>query len=260
MLLHIFETRGDLAHAAAKQFVAKSIKAVAKRGVFTVALSGGSTPKLLYQLLADPNEPFREQVPWPRIHFFWSDERHVPPDHPDSNYRMAKEAMLAHVPVSPNNVHRVISENPDADEAARAYEDTILQFVPGNPARLDLVLLGVGTDGHTASIFPGSDVLDETKRLIAAPWVETLDAYRITMTLPLLKSAASVVFLVTGVEKAEVVRAVVQTTKRYPAKEVRPTNGELMWLLDSEAGSKLTSPEEVTRETIKELLQKHSLN
>ena len=260
MFLQIFETRQDLAQAAAKQFVAKSIKAVAQRGVFTVALSGGSTPKLLYQLLADADEPFREQVPWPSIHFFWSDERHVPPDHPDSNYRMANEAMLAHVPVSPNNVHRVISENPNAEEAARVYEETILQFVPGNPPRLDLVLLGLGTDGHTASIFPGSEVLHETKRLVAAPWVEKLNAYRITMTLPLVNSGASVVFLVSGAEKAEIVRAILQTTERYPAKEVRPTNGELLWLLDRDAASKLKSPEEVTQETIKELSQKHSLN
>ncbi|HJU92099.1 MAG TPA: 6-phosphogluconolactonase [Pyrinomonadaceae bacterium] len=252
MKLEILTIAEDWARAAAKVFVARSSRAVAKRGLATVALSGGSTPKLLYQLLADPNEPFREQVPWSKIHFFWTDERHVPPDHPDSNYRMVNEAMLAHVPVTRDNVHRMMSENPNAEEAAAQYERVV-------PPRFDLILLGLGADGHTASIFPGSEVLHETKRLVAAPWVEKLNSYRITMTLPLINNALSVVFLISGVEKAEVVREVLQTTKRYPAKEVRP-NGKLLWLLDKEAASKLKSPEEVTRETIKELSQIRSVN
>ena len=223
--------------------MARSSEAVAQRGLSTVALSGGSTPKLLYQLLADPNEPFREQVPWPRIHFFWSDERHVPPDHPESNYRMANEAMLAHVPVAKDNVHRVMSENPNAAEAAEQYEKAV-------PPRLDLILLGLGTDGHTASIFPGSEVLHETKRLVAAPWVEKLKAYRITMTLPLINNAASVVFLVSGAEKAEIVKEVLQGPKRYPAQEVRPTNGELMWMLDQEAASTRFQIQDCTSESL----------
>lgn len=231
MNLEILATPEDLARAAAQLFV--------QRGVSTVALSGGSTPKLLYQLLADPNEPFREQVPWSRIHFFWADERHVPPDHPESNYRMANEAMLAHVPVTRNNVHRVMSENPDASEAAEQYEETVAKFVPGSPRRFDLILLGLGTDGHTASIFPGSEVVHETKRLVAAPWVEKLKSYRITMTLPLINNASLVVFLVSGAEKAEIVKKVLQGPKRYPAQEVRPVEGELRWLLDREAANKL---------------------
>lgn len=175
-------------------------------------------------MLADPDEPFRALVPWSNIHFFWSDERHVPPDHPESNFRMAYEAMLSHVPVVKENVHRVLSENPDADAAARAYEETLRP--------LDLILLGLGMDGHTASIFPGSEVLHETKRLVAAPWVEHLNAYRITMTLPLINSAASVLFLVSGAEKAGIVREVLHgPPNRYPAQEVRPTNGELLWML-----------------------------
>ena len=232
MNLQILATPEDLARAAAQLFVARSSEAVAQRGVSTIALSGGSTPKLLYQLLADPNESFREQVPWPRIHFFWTDERHVPPDHPESNYRMANEAMLAHVPVTSDNVHRVMSENPNAAEAAEQYELAV-------PPRFDLILLGLGTDGHTASIFPGSKVLHETKRLVAAPWVEELKSYRITMTLPLINNASSVVFLVSGTEKAEIVREVLGGSKRYPAQKVRPTNGELIWMLDREAADKL---------------------
>ena len=235
----ILETTRDLAVAAAELFVAKSNAAVADKGFFSVALSGGSTPKLLYELLVDPNEAFREKIPWPSIRFFWSDERHVPPDHPDSNYRMANEAMLSHVPVSPDNVHRVMTENPNAEEVAKAYEQTILKFVPGSPPRFDLILLGLGNDGHTASIFPGSEVLDGTKRLVAAPWVEKLKAFRITMTLPLINNAASVVFLITGTQKAQIVKAILQGSTAYPAQEVRPINGKLIWMLDREAASKL---------------------
>src|SRR5688572_13020381 len=224
MNLEILATPEDLARAAAQLFVARSSEAVAQRGLSTIALSGGSTPKLLYHLLADPNEPFREQVSWPRIHFFWTDERHVLPDHPESNYRMANEAMLAHVPVTRDNVHRVMSENPNAAEAAEQYEETV-------PRRFDLILLGLGTDGHTASIFPGSEVLHETKRLVAAPWVKKLNTNRITMTLALINNAASVVFLVSGAEKAEIVERVLHGPKRYPAQEVKPAEGELRWML-----------------------------
>ena len=232
MNLEILGTPEDLARAAAELFVARSSEAVAQQGSATIALSGGSTPKLLYRLLADPNEPFREQVAWSRIQFFWADERHVPPDHPESNFRMANEAMLAHVPLTRENVHRIMSENPNAAEVAEQYEEVV-------PRRFDLVLLGLGTDGHTASIFPGSEVLHETKRLVAAPWVEKLKSYRITMTLPLINNAASVVFLVSGAEKAEIVKKVLQGPKRYPAQEVRPINGELILMLDLEAASKI---------------------
>ena len=223
-MIRIFENSRELAWGAAEHFVA-----LAQKNSFTVALSGGSTPKLLYQLLADQ---FQTQVPWSSTHFFWSDERHVPPDHPDSNYRMAHEAMLSRVPVPESNVHRVRSENPSAQEAADEYEQIIAQ-------RLDLILLGLGTDGHTASIFPGSEVLHETKRLVAAPWVEKLNAYRITMTLPLLNNGASILFLVSGAEKAEIVKEVLEGPKKYPAQFVQPTNGELIWMLDRDAAAGL---------------------
>ena len=232
MNLEILDAPEDLARAAAQLFVAKSNEAVARQGFATIALSGGSTPKRLYQLLADPNQPFRDEVPWSSIYFFWTDERHVPPDHPESNYRMTNEAMLAHVPVTRDNVHRVMSENPNASEAAEQYEEVM-------PSRFDLILLGLGTDGHTASIFPESEVVHEKKRLVAAVWVEKLKSYRITMTLPLINNAASVVFLVSEAEKAEIVKEVLEGPKRYPAQEIRPAEGELRWLLDREAASKL---------------------
>jgi len=231
-MVQIFPNSKDLARGAAEHFVARSREAVAQRGSFTVALSGGSTPKVLFELLADPNEPFRDQIAWPNIHFFWSDERHVPPDHPDSNYRMANEALLSHVPVTQNNVHRVPSENPNAAEAASEYEQTLIRTTQQTLPQLDLILLGLGSDGHTASIFPGSEVLHETKRLVAAPWVEKFQSYRITMTLPLLNNGASVVFLVSGSEKAGIVKEVFATTDKYPAQAVKPSHGELLWMLD----------------------------
>jgi 6-phosphogluconolactonase len=239
MNLRILPTPMELAWAAAELFVAKSSEAVAQRGVFTVALAGGSTPELFYQMLAQAGAQFRPEIYWPMIDFFWTDERHVPPNHPTSNYRMAFDKMLSRVPVSRDKIHRIRSENPNAEEAAQAYEETVMKFVPGNMPRLDLVLLGLGTDGHTASIFPDSDVLHESQRLVAASYVDKLKSYRITMTLPLINNAASIVFLVSGVEKAEIVKEVIQGTKRYPAQEIRPTNGELVWLLDREAASKL---------------------
>ena len=227
MELKIFSSPKDLARAAAELFVARSPK--------TVALSGGSTPRLLFELLADPSEPFREQIAWSSIHFFWSDERHVPPDHPDSNYRMANEAMLSRVPVATSNVHRIPGENPNATEAASEYEQTLIEITRQSLPRLDLILLGLGTDGHTASIFPGSEVLHETTRLVAAPWVEKFQTYRISMTLPLLNNGASVVFLVSGSEKAKIVKEVLDGPEKYPAQAVKPTNGELLWMLDKDA-------------------------
>ena len=221
----IYPDAGKLARAAAEYFVARRPE--------TVALSGGSTPKLLYQILADE---FRDQLPWSNMHFFWSDERHVPLDHPDSNYRMANEALLSHVH---SNVHRIPGENPNAADAASEYEQTLIAVTKQNLPRLDLILLGLGTDGHTASIFPGSEVLHETKRLVAAPYVEKFHTYRITMTLPLLNNSASVVFLVSGAEKAEIVKEVLEGENKYPAQAVKPTQGELIWMLDKEAAARI---------------------
>jgi 6-phosphogluconolactonase len=222
----IFADPEELARGAAKYFVTRRPE--------TVALSGGSTPKLMFEMLVG------QSVPWDGIQFFWSDERHVPPDDPESNYRMANEALLSRVPVLAENVHRIHGENPDAAEAAADYENTIIAVTKQLLPRLDLIFLGLGTDGHTASIFPGSEVLHETKRLVAAPYVEKFASHRITMTLPLINNAASVVFLVSGAEKAQIVKAVLQGEDKYPAQAVKPTQGELIWMLDKEAASKLT--------------------
>ena len=210
---------------------------------FTIALSGGSTPRRLYELLADPNHEYRAHLPWDLLHFFWTDERPVGPNHPDSNYRMANEAMLARIPVSSTNVHRIIAENANSHEAASDYESQLRTFfniaAPGLP-RLDLVLLGMGADGHTASIFANSELLEENHRLVAAPWVEKLNSYRITMTLPLLNNGAAVVFLINGTEKADVLREVLRGSPgRFPAQAIQPVNGSLTWLVDAAAASGL---------------------
>lgn len=241
MNLKISKSAQELARRMAELFTVKSDEAFVVSGRFTVALSGGSTPKIFYELLADRAQPFRDRIAWEKIHFFWSDERHVPPDHADSNYRMVHEALLSHVPVVDKHVHRVMSENSIAEEAARAYEQTIRDVTRESLPQIDLILLGLGSDGHTASIFPGSEVLHETKHLIAAPWVEKFKTHRITMTLPLLNNGKSVVFLVSGAEKAQIVKEVLEGTGRYPAEAVKPSHGELIWLLDEAAAGKLTA-------------------
>jgi 6-phosphogluconolactonase len=233
-----------LSRAAADEFKWHAQAAVRAKGSFAVALSGGSTPKRLYGLLASEGEPYRARVPWGSTHLFFGDERHVPPDHAESNYRMVREALLTRAPVPPENVHRVVAENPDAGAAAAEYERELCDFFhmrEGREPRFDLILLGLGEDGHTASLFPGTAALAEAGRLFVANWVEKLGAYRLTMTLPLINRARAVVFLVSGGEKAEVLRAVLDTEAGerdrppYPAKLVRPTRGELLWLADEAA-------------------------
>ncbi len=240
--LQVVSDAAELARTAAAYFVEQSRQAVAQINGCAVALAGGSTPKLLYQLLADPREPFRDQVPWKKMFFLFTDERHVPPDHPESNYRMAHEAMLAHVPVKRTQVLRMEGEKENAAEAAQDYEDILDELYGVNTPDLELVLLGLGEDGHTASLFPHSPALKESERPVVAPWVEKLNAYRITLTLPVLNNAASVMFLVSGVAKASILKEVLQTDPdpdRYPAQAVKPTSGNLIWLVDEAAASLL---------------------
>jgi 6-phosphogluconolactonase len=235
MEVNIFSGPAEVARAAAQHFVEQSQRAVAQSNGFAVALSGGSTPKLLYALLADPKESFRERIAWDKSHFLFTDERHVPPDHPESNYRMVNEAMFSHAPKT--HLYRIPSEKPAA-EAAEEYEDTLAELFGADVPDLDLVLLGLGEDGHTASLFPHSPALKETERLVLAPWVEKLNAHRITLTLPVLNNGNSVVFLVTGASKAEILREVIKTDPNpdlYPAQAVRPIRGELLWFVDEAA-------------------------
>ncbi|HJX29624.1 MAG TPA: 6-phosphogluconolactonase, partial [Thermoanaerobaculia bacterium] len=195
----------------------------------------------LYRLLADPAQPFRDRIDWSATHFFWGDERHVLPDHPDSNYRMAREALLDVVPIPVGNIHRMRGEEADAEHAATAHEAELRAFFPGQP-RFDLVLLGLGADAHTASLFPGSAAVRERERWVVAPWVEKLASWRITLTPAVFDRAGAVLFLVQGEEKADALRAVLEgelDPDRYPAQAVRPESGDLLWLVDDAAASRL---------------------
>lgn len=237
--LHIVANAEELSRAAAEAIVRLAKGAVRARGSFAVALAGGSTPRSIYALLA--SEAWHAQLPWEKMHFFWGDERHVPPNQADSNYRMVHEAMLAHVPVPVENVHRIKAEDPNASQAAEEYEQTLRDFfhlAAGRFPRFDLVLLGMGSDGHTASLFPGTDALRERERLVVANWFEKFNSYQITLTAPTLNNSACVIFLVSGEEKAETLQAVWQGSEqpeRFPVQLIRPTDGRLLWIVDRAA-------------------------
>jgi 6-phosphogluconolactonase len=241
--IRVLTTPQELFAAAAEEVVRLANEAVAERGRFTIALSGGSTPKALYNLLATNA---RTTLPWDRMYFFWSDERHVPPTDPDSNYRMADEAMLSKVPVPSGNVYRTPSENHDALAAADAYEANLRKFFgvkPGEFPKFDLILLGLGPDGHTASLFPGTAGLKEKSRLVIANTVDKLKTDRLSFTYPLINAARYVAFLVTGIDKASVLRSVLEENvpgDQYPAKLVQPADGKLVWFLDRAAASELS--------------------
>jgi 6-phosphogluconolactonase len=229
-----------LYRAAAQEFKRLAETAIAERGRFSVALSGGSTPRNVYSLLADNYK----DLPWDRIHIFFGDERHVPPTDADSNFRMANESLLSQVPIPESNVHRIRAEL-DPNAAAEDYEKQLREFFQlkgGDWPRFDLIWLGLGEDGHTASLFPGSDAINETSRRVAANWVQRLQTFRITLTFPVLNHAAEVVFLVSGENKAQILSNVLKPgAKKYPSQSVQPENGHLIWFVDQDA-AKLLQP------------------
>ena len=233
-----------VARAAAGEFVRLARKPHAKGQAFRVALSGGSTPRRTYEILAEA--PFRDMVDWKRVHFFWGDERCVPPDHPDSNYRMALEALLSRVPAAPARIHRIEAERADADTAAREYQREVTRVFGATenaptPA-FDLILLGLGPDGHTASLFPRTAALREVERWVVANFVPKLGARRMTFTYPLLNRAAHLLFVSTGVEKSAILAEVLEgpeDPERLPAQGVKPSSGTLTWIVDGEAAAGL---------------------
>ncbi|MGB8751885.1 MAG: 6-phosphogluconolactonase [Candidatus Sulfotelmatobacter sp.] len=237
-------TPQDLFQAAADEVLRAATHAVAERGRFTIALSGGSTPRSMYTLIAANASV---TLPWDRMFFFFGDERHVPPDDPESNYRMANESLLAKVPVPPANVFRIPAENPDAEAAAEMYEQTLRKFfalAAGEFHRFDLILLGIGPDGHTASLFPETVALQEKTRLVVANWVEKLNTSRITLTLPVLNHARCIAFLVSGIDKAAALHEVLEGKapgEKYPSKLVQPSEGKLIWFVDRAAASELST-------------------
>ena len=241
----VFADIQALTEAAARRFALLATKAVEDHGVFAVALSGGSTPKVLYRLLST-DKAIRSKIPWPKVHFFFGDERHVPPEHDESNFRMANEAMFEGLRTEHLHIHRALGEFTSAAMAAEQYEADLREFFEprglmdaGFP-RFDLILLGMGPDGHTASLFPNSTALRETTRWVVANWAEQFKTDRITMTFPVLNSAAEVIVFVAGPEKAAVVAEVfVQGVggSKYPVQRVRPRNGIKRWMLDAAAGA-----------------------
>lgn len=233
--VRIFDGPDEVCRAAREELIQTARAAIAERARFSVALSGGSTPRRLYASLVDA------KLPWGMVHVFFGDERHVSPDHPDSNFRMARESLLSKIAIPRANVHRIQAEIGDAENAAREYEAELrrsFELRPGELPRLDLVLLGLGADGHTASLFPGTSALKEETHLVAATWVEKLAAQRITLTISVINNAARVIFLVCGEDKARVLRSVLSNDSAgsgSPARRIRPTDGELVWLVDRAA-------------------------
>jgi 6-phosphogluconolactonase len=247
----IFADTHALALAAANRFALLAARAVEDHGVFTVALSGGSTPKVLYELMAT-DQTICSQIPWSNVHFFFGDERHFPPDHAESNFRMANEAMFSRLHSENLHVHRILGELSSAPEAAERYEADLRGFfeprgllAAGLP-RFDLILLGMGPDGHTASLFPNSPGLLETTRWVVANWVEKFKSDRITMTYPVLNSVAEAILFVAGTEKAPVLAKVLhQPAGRvdFPIQGVKPRNGIKRWMLDASAAAGIRATE-----------------
>jgi 6-phosphogluconolactonase len=241
--VYVCADAAELAYAAARRFVDWAWQSIAKDGKFYVALSGGSTPRELYRLLAT-NE-FRAQVDWPRVHLFWGDERAVPPENPESNYGMVRRELLLRVSIPGSNVHRMEAEDANIGRAAQNYEAELRKFLPlddrGFP-RFHLILLGLGPEGHTASLFPGAKLLRETSRWVSTPMVPKLAARRMTLTLPVLEAARRVLFLVSGAEKASILREVLcgHSEPPLPAQMVKPREGERLFLVDEAAAGKLS--------------------
>jgi len=245
--IRILKDAAAVARRSAEIFVSAAKEAVAQKGSFTVALSGGSTPKALYGLLVNDAEP-RSQTPWEKILFFFGDERSVGPDSPDSNYRMANEVMLSIAPIKPGQVFRIQGENPDTAAAARDYETIIrasFKLKEGEFPRFDLLLAGMGDEGHTLSLFPGTKALHpDANRIVTRNWVGKLYTERITLTAPAAANSAQILFMVTKPDKACALKAVLEgpyEPEQLPSQLLQPKNGKLVWLIDADAGKMLTT-------------------
>ena len=243
--LHILADAAAIARRAAQEILQSATSAVAERGSFTLVLAGGSTPKTLYQLLVN-DAALRAQLPWDKMVLLFGDERHVPPDHPDSNFRMATDTMISKASLKPEQVLRIKGEYPDAEKAAQEYEQTLrerFKLRESEFPRFDVILLGMGNDGHTLSLFPGTKALHQDHLLVVRNWVGKLYTERITMTAPVANNAAWVIFMVTGADKAPALKAVLEgpyEPEQLPSQLIQPRNGKLQWLVDTAAGSMLS--------------------
>lgn len=238
--VRVFSDLAALSRSAADFIADLARGTAASRPAFTMAISGGSTPKRLYELLSSP--PFQDVIPWPKVHLFWVDERCVPKNHADSNYKLAFDAFLSRVALPEDNIHRIAGEE-EAEQAAEQYESALRTFFRDAPLPVfDLVLLGTGEDGHTASMFPGSGALREQKRWAMPVYGGVPRLNRVTLTMPVLNNASRVLFLVSGRKKAGVVHEILEDNnpKSYPAGMVRPAHGFVAWYLDREAAGALT--------------------
>ncbi len=244
---HVYENSQALARAGARHFAERVEQSIAKRGRARIAISGGSTPKATFALLADPTGPYAASIPWDKIDLFWVDERSVGPEDDDSNYRMTREALLSKVPLNPDQVHRMEGEL-DPEEAASRYESVIrsvFRLEGAELPRFDTVWLGMGDDGHTASLFPHTEGLRELGRIVIANHVPQKDTWRITLSLPVINEALDVVFLIGGEQKADLLERVFYgeyEPATLPTQLIQPRNGALTLLLDEQAAAKLPKP------------------
>lgn len=236
----VTQTEEKARQLAAEILATTACDAVARHGQFTLALSGGTTPRPLYELLSSPIQA--ESIPWQDTQIFFGDERDVPSDNADSNYRMVQDTLLGSVPIRLENVHPMLGDASDLDATAAQYAEQIVKIVPPGEAGLpafDLILLGMGGDGHAASLFPGSDALDDSQHLVTSALVPVLGRRRLTFTLPLINAAHHVLFLVTGKDKAEAISKVLgnddAAAAQLPAGRVKPTHGKLIFVLDADA-------------------------
>ena len=251
----IWPDAAALALASARNFAEKVEAAVARRGLARVAISGGSTPQAAFKLLADPAQGFANTIPWDKLQLYWVDERCVPPEHPESNYGVCQRLLLDHVAIPPANVHRMEGEL-DPEEAASRYESVLrnsMKLEGAESPAFDLLLLGMGDDGHTASLFPHTEGLDQIGRLCIANHVPQKDTFRITLTWPVINQAREVVFEIAGAAKTDRVAEVFtgpRDPERLPSQLIRPSNGRLLVQLDEAAAAKLPSSTELfeTRE------------
>jgi 6-phosphogluconolactonase len=244
--VRILQDGAAIAKRAAQEFVQAAAAAVKQNGVFNVALAGGSTPKALYGLLAT-DAALRSQVPWDKMHLFFGDERHVGQDQADSNFRMVTEALLSRAPLQAAQVSRIKGEYPDTEQAALEYEKVLREYFKlkdGEYPKFDLVLAGMGNEGHTLSLFPGTKALHADGRVVVRNWVGKLYTERITLTAPAASNATRVLFMVTGADKGLALKAVLEgpyEPEQLPAQLLQPKNGKLLWLVDTAAGSMLTT-------------------
>ncbi len=243
--IQILDSAHSVAEAGALHFIRICNASIKANGKFSVVLSGGSTPKGMLSLLA--TDEYKKQVPWDKCHFFWGDERSVPPTHADSNFKMATDALLSHIPAVPSQIHRMEAEKADINQAAKDYQNKIAAFFntpsSGHPPQFDLLYLGMGPDGHTASLFPGTTALTEKNKWVVPNFVPKFNTNRMTLTYEIINHAKNVIFLVAGKDKVAALKEVLQgkpALETYPSQGINPIHGSLLWLLDADASSGLS--------------------